>query len=93
MSDQNREFEPRENREVGDDTGWILRALENLRGDIRDLKDDVKEFRRDTDTRLRKLEIKAAYLVGGLAVALGFATFAGWILAPVVRVLAQKALQ
>ena len=80
---------------------WILRALDGLSNDIRDFRTEVRNetenFRTEVrdgnsavDDRLRKLESKAAYLIGGIAVALAIATFMGWILAPVVRVLVEK---
>ena len=82
---------------------WILRALGDLSNDIREFRTEVREeakdFRKEvkdantaTDGRFRNLENKAAYLIGGIAVALAFATFMGWILAPVVRVLVQNTI-
>ncbi len=82
---------------------WILRVLDDLSNDIREFRNEVRNeienFRAEVrqnnaavDDRLRKLENKAAYLIGGIVVALAFATFMGWILAPVVRVLVQKSI-
>lgn len=78
---------------------WLMLALRGVSDDIKNVASDVREFRAEVkadnktiDERLRKLEIKAALLIGGIIVALAFASFMGWILAPVIRVLVENTI-
>lgn len=71
---------------------WILRALDSLSGEIRSFRTEVKTDNDAIKERLRKLENRASYLIGGIVVTLVFITFLGWILAPVVQVLVEKTI-
>lgn len=92
MSESREKFEPHEAAELGGGDKWILRGLNNLESQIRDFRSEVQASNSAIDDRLRRLENKAAYLIGGIVVALAFVTFMGWILAPVVQALVQKVL-
>ena len=78
-----REFDDRSAVGLSREARWILTSVGRLETEIKDLRDT-------TDARLRSLENKASFLVGGIVFAIVLIGLVGWILEPLVQALANR---
>ena len=78
-----REFGDRSSTGLPPEARWMLAGFGRLEREIKDLRDT-------TDARLRSLENKAWFLVGGITFAITLIGLVGWVLEPLVQALANR---
>ena len=81
---------PEEVRRAGNSTdAWIQHSLNQLHTQIEKIDGKIDDRFDKIDKRLRPIETRINYAIGGIAVAVVVVSILGWILSPFLKAIAE----
>lgn len=71
---------------------WLMKGFSDVRGDIQDLKKEIKNDLDGLSSRIRKVENKVISILVAVAVSVVFVGLIGWLLSPLINAVAERIL-